>query len=183
MYDVIFKVVIFGDAGCGKTTLRKRFMTNIFMSNTHQTIGVDFETKVLKLDGKEIKLLIWDFAGEERFRFIFPKYIYGAMGGILMYDITNYSSFSHVSDWLSVINGTNERFPIILLGGKSDLHDFREISWKEGYKTAKSMSLDEFLECSSKTGENIKESFAVLTRIMLDKMMINKASTQSIEVL
>lgn len=179
MYDVIFKVVIFGDAGCGKTTLRKRFMNDIFVSDNHQTIGVDFETKVLEVDGKEVKLLIWDFAGEERFRFMFPNYIYGAMGGILMYDITDYSSFSHISDWLSVINGTNQRFPIILLGGKSDLDDFREISWREGQRAAKSMDLNEFFECSSKTGENIKGSFAILTKIMLNRMGINKSSTQS----
>ena len=182
MYDVIFKVVIFGDAGCGKTTLRKRFMTDLFV-DTHQTIGVDFETKVLKIDGKEIKLLIWDFAGEERFRFIFPKYIYGAMGGILMYDITNYSSFSHITEWLSVINGTRHRFPIILLGGKSDLNDFREVSLREGQKAAKSMDLNEFNECSSKTGENVKESFEILTNIMLDRMMPKEIKTQRIRVL
>jgi small GTP-binding protein len=183
MYDVIFKVVIFGDSGCGKTTLRKRFMTNVFVSDTHQTIGVDFETKVLEIDGKQIKLLIWDFAGEERFRFIFPKYIYGAMGGILMYDITNYSSFSHISEWLSVINGTPHRFPIVLLGGKSDLGDFREVSLREGQKAAKSMDLNEFNECSSKNGENVKESFEILTRLMLNRMVPEKVRTQSIRVL
>ncbi|MBA7653861.1 hypothetical protein ES703_61724 [subsurface metagenome] len=81
MYDLIFKVVIFGDAGSGKTSLRRRFLTNEFLSDSRKTIGVDFETAVIELDGKEIKLLIGDFAGEERFRFMFPQYIYGAMGG------------------------------------------------------------------------------------------------------
>jgi small GTP-binding protein len=179
MYDAIFKVVIFGDAGCGKTTLRKRFMTNKFISNSQQTIGVDFETKILEVDGKEVKLLIWDFAGEERFRFMFPQYIYGAMGGILMYDITNYSSFSHTIDWLTVINRTRERFPIVLLGSKIDLDDFREVSYKDGYDLAKSMSLNEFNECSSKTGKNVQESFANLTSIMLNKMSILNAENES----
>ncbi|MFX1380767.1 MAG: GTP-binding protein [Promethearchaeota archaeon] len=179
MYDVIFKVVIFGDAGCGKTTLRKRFMTNKYISSSQHTIGVDFETKILALDGKEIKLLIWDFGGEERFRFMFPQYIYGAMGGILLYDITDYSSFSHIGDWLSVINGTKERFPIILLGAKLDLEEFREISYSEGYRVAKMLNLKEFDECSSKTGENVHESFANLTRLMLNRMEIKQANTQS----
>ncbi|MFX1316577.1 MAG: Rab family GTPase [Promethearchaeota archaeon] len=174
MYDVLFKVVIFGDAGCGKTTLRKRFMTNLFVSDSGKTIGVDFETKVLKMDGLVIKLMIWDFAGEERFRFMFPQYIYGAMGGILMYDITDYSSFAHISDWLSVINGTDQRFPIILLGGKSDLDDYREIPFREGQRVAKLMDLSNFFECSSKTGVNVKESFAILTRLMLNRMAIKK---------
>jgi len=182
MYDLIFKVVIFGDAGSGKTSLRKRFMTNVFVSDSRKTIGVDFETKVLEVEGKEIKLLIWDFAGEERFRFMFPQYIYGAMGGILLYDITDYSSFSHISDWLSIIKETNQRFPIILLGSKSDLDDFREISWSEGVKTAKSIGLNGFSECSSKTGENVKEAFERLTKMMVNRMIINKPQIQSIRV-
>ncbi len=66
MFDVLFKVVIFGDAGFGKTTLRKRYITNVFISDSSKTIGVDFETKVLEMDGLVIKLLIWDFAGEEK---------------------------------------------------------------------------------------------------------------------
>jgi small GTP-binding protein len=179
MYEAIFKIVIFGDAGCGKTTLRKRFMTNKFISDTQHTIGVDFETKILQVDGKEIKLLIWDFGGEERFRFMFPQYLYGAKGGFLMYDITNYSSFSHTIDWLTIINRTKERFPIVLLGSKIDLDDFREVSYKDGYHLAKSMSLNEFNECSSKTGENIQESFVDLTKIMLDRMSIMNAQNES----
>ncbi len=179
MYDAIFKVVIFGDAGCGKTTLRKRFMTNKYVANSQHTIGVDFETKHIEVDEKKVKLLIWDFAGEERFRFMFPSYIYGAMGGILMYDITNYSSFSHISEWLSVINGTKEKFPIILLGGKSDLDEFREISWKEGIRTAKMMDLKYFNECSSKTGEYVQESFANLTRLMVNRMIMLNTENQS----
>ena len=182
MYDLIFKVVIFGDAGSGKTSLRRRFLTNEFLSGSHRTIGVDFETAVIELDGKEIKLLIGDFAGEERFRFMFPEYIYGAMGGILLYDITDYSSFSHISDWLSVIKGTNQRFPIILLGSKYDLDDFREISWSEGVETAESLGLDGVVECSSKTGENVKETFEGLTKLMVDRMIINKPKIQSIRV-
>jgi small GTP-binding protein len=179
MYDAIFKVVIFGDAGCGKTTLRKRFMTNQFISSTQLTIGVDFETKLLEIDGKEVKLLIWDFGGEERFRFMFPSYINGAMGGILMYDITNSSSFSHTIDWLTIIRQAKQRFPIILLGAKIDLSDFREVSYREGYELAKSMGLNDFNECSSKTGENVQESFINLARLMLNKMSITSVEHQS----
>ena len=182
MYELIFKVVIFGEVGCGKTTLRKKFMTNVFFGNCRKTIGVDFNTKEIDLDGRKVKLMIWDFGGQKRFRFIFPRYIYGSMGGILMYDISDYSSFSHITNWLSLINETNQRFPIILLGGKSDLDNVREVSWREGKKFAKSMNLNDFIECSSKTGENVKESFATLTRIMLDRMPIMKTEVQSVRV-
>ena len=77
MYEFIFKVVIFGEGGCGKTALRKKFITNVFNPNCPKTIGVEFETREIDLDGREVKLMIWDFAGEERFRYMFPQYIYG----------------------------------------------------------------------------------------------------------
>ncbi|MFX1243216.1 MAG: Rab family GTPase [Promethearchaeota archaeon] len=168
MYDLIYKVFIFGDQGTGKTSLRKRFMHNEFLANYRKTIGVDFETKILELDGKKIKLLLWDFAGEEKYRFMFPQYLYGAMGGIALYDITDSTSFFHISDWISIIKRMKQKFPIILLGSKSDLDDLRQISYEEGIKAAKSIGLNAFIEGSSKTGENIKEVFEGLAQIMIN---------------
>ncbi|MEJ2293660.1 MAG: GTP-binding protein [Candidatus Lokiarchaeota archaeon] len=169
MYDAIFKVIIFGDAGSGKTTLLKRFMTNLFISDTQMTIGVDFEIKTLVIERNIIKLQIWDFGGEERFRFLLPRYIRGAGGGIFMYDITNYSSLIHVDDWLSVVKETEEVFPIILIGGKADLEKDRQISKKEGMEMAKSRKLKDFIECSSKTGRNVELIFDTISRLMLDR--------------
>jgi small GTP-binding protein len=143
-------------------------LNNLFLTDSRKTIGVDFETKVLELNGKEIKLLIWDFAGEEKFRFIFPQYIYGAMGGILLYDITNSTSFYHIMDWISILKRMRQRFPIILVGSKSDLDFIREISYEKGVEAAKSMGLNGFIEGSSKTGENINDVFEGLTQIMIN---------------
>ena len=169
MLDAIFKIIIFGDAGSGKTTLTRRFKTDFFISDSQMTIGVDFETKIFDVDGNKVKLMIWDFGGEERFRFMLPEYINGTMGGILMYDITNYPSLFHIDDWLSVINGKKERFPLVLLGGKADLDVSREIPFKEGKKIAKTRGFSGFTECSSKTGQNVEESFKKLTRMMLSR--------------
>ncbi|MFX1234581.1 MAG: Rab family GTPase [Promethearchaeota archaeon] len=168
MYNAIFKVVIVGDAGCGKTTLAKRYLTGKFLPDSQMTIGVDFETKDIYLNGIHAKLMVWDFAGEERFRYMLPKYIHGAMGGILLYDTTNNTSFSHVYDWLSVIKETNENFPIFLVGSKIDLNSLRKISYKEGKNYYKSSGLDGFIECSSKTGENVERVFESLTKMMLN---------------
>ena len=168
MYDAIFKIVIFGDGGCGKTTLLKRYITNLFMSDTKMTIGVDFETKTLTFDGLQVKLMIWDFGGEERFRFIFPSYICGAMGGVLMYDITDYSSLSHAVDWLTVLNRSENTIPIVLVGGKSDLDIIREITYKEGLEVMNNMNLHAFYECSSKTGKNVDKVFNSLVKSMLN---------------
>jgi small GTP-binding protein len=169
MYDATYKIVIFGDAGCGKTTLTQRYLTNLFKSDTSMTIGVDFEVKSLEIDEKKVKLQIWDFGGEERFRFLLPTYVKGANGGIFMYDITNYSSLAHIDDWLTVIRKKIEdMFPVIVVGGKADLEE-REVSSEEGIQIAKSRNLEAFIECSSKTGENVEETFEALTSLMLQK--------------
>ena len=171
MIDAIFKICIFGDAGSGKTTLAKRFMTNKFISDTKTTIGVDHQVKTLKVNGVNTKLQIWDFGGEERFRFLLPTYVRGARGGIFMYDITNYSSIAHIDDWLAVIKReikAEEQFPIIVAGGKADLSEHREVSAKDGIKIAKSRGVDGFIECSSKNGENVEKLFQALTRSMLN---------------
>lgn len=171
MYDATFKIVIFGDAGCGKTTLTQRFLTNLFVSDSKMTIGVDFEVKSLNVNKQKVKLQIWDFGGEERFRFLLPTYVRGARGGVFMYDITNYSSIAHIDDWLTVIKKEIRKedvFPIIVVGGKADLADNREVAASEGIKIAKSRGVDGFIECSSKTGENVEEAFEALTSLMLD---------------
>jgi small GTP-binding protein len=171
MYDATFKIIIFGDAGCGKTTLTQRFLTNLFVSDSKMTIGVDFEVKSLEVDKEKVKLQIWDFGGEERFRFLLPTYVRGARGGLFLYDITNYSSIAHIDDWLSVIRKeirAEDVFPIIVVGGKADLAENREVSAGEGIKIAKSRNVDGFIETSSKTGENVEKTFEALTRLMLN---------------
>jgi len=171
MYDATFKIIIFGDAGCGKTTLTQRFLTNLFVSDSKMTIGVDFEVKSLEVDKQKVKLQIWDFGGEERFRFLLPTYVRGARGGLFLFDITNYSSIAHIDDWLSVIRKeirAEDVFPIIVVGGKADLVENREVSAEEGIKIAKSRNVDGFIETSSKSGENVEKTFEALTRLMLN---------------
>jgi small GTP-binding protein len=136
------------------------------------TIGVDFEVKSLTVDEQKVKLQIWDFGGEERFRFLLPTYVRGARGGLFLYDITNYSSIAHIDDWLSVIRKeirAEDIFPIIVVGGKADLVENREVSSADGIKIARSRNVNGFIETSSKTGENVEKSFEALTRLMLDK--------------
>ncbi|MFO8020580.1 MAG: Rab family GTPase [Promethearchaeia archaeon] len=170
MYDDTYKLVLFGDAGAGKTTLTRRFLTDLFKSDLKMTIGVDFQVKGLEISGKIVKLQIWDFGGEERFRFLLPTYIRGANGGIFMYDITNYSTLAHIDDWLNIIRSElDDYLPILVVGGKADLYENREVSIEEGIKIARSREVEGFIECSSKTGENVEESFEAITKIMMQK--------------
>jgi len=172
MYDSTFKIFLLGDAGCGKTTLTQRFLTNLFISDVldqTMTIGVNFEVKSLSVDDRRIFLQIWEFGDEERFKFLLPPYIRSARGVLFLYDITNYSSIAHIDDWLSYIKkGTDYIFPIILIGCKADLVENREVSAADAIKIAKSRNLNGFIETSSKTGENVEKAFRALSRLMLD---------------
>lgn len=171
-YDATYKIVLFGDAGVPKTQLTQRFLTNMFKSDSRMTIGVDFEVKSLEVDKKRVKLQIWDFGGEERFRFLLPTYVRGANGALFTYDVNNYSSLAHIDDWLNVLKKerrAEDQFPIIVVGIVSELDNEREVPSEEAIKIAKSRGVDGFAECSPRTGENVEETFEVLTRLMLAK--------------
>ena len=171
-YSSTFKIVIFGDSGTGKTTLTHRFLTNLFKQDISMTLGVDFHLKDVEINGELVKLQIWDFAGEERFRFLFPSYLKGANGAIFMYDITNYGSLAHVDNWFAIVDNAiankevDNKLPIIFVGGKVDLIHLKEISTKKAMQIAKSMEAKGFIECSSKTGENVSKIFDLLARLI-----------------
>jgi len=173
MQDATFKLCIFGDGGVGKTTLINKYLTGIFIGDTHITIGVDFHMKIVKLGGITVKLQIWDFAGEERFRFFLPNYMRGASGGIFMYDITRQSSLYHLDDWLKILVKDNikvqDTIPILLVGGKADLEDARTVDSEFAYNLTKANNLNGFIECSAKTGQNVELIFELIARLMIKK--------------
>ena len=169
-----FKLPIIGDAGVGKTTLTHRYLHGLFKQSYHGTIGVDFFLKKFEIDGKKISLQIWDFAGEEKFRFLLPGIINGANGTIFMFDITRYVTFENLSNWLSVFKTANENHnqtvPALLVGSKTDLEGIRTVPSKEAKSFAQDNNLIGYIECSSKNGENVEELFRKITKIMLEKL-------------
>ena len=171
MYDALFKVCIFGDGGVGKTSLVNRFLTGFFKPGTIMTIGVDFLMKDIEIQGKRVALQIWDFAGEKRFQFILPGYVKGTSAGIFMFDITRMSSLTSLHEWLEVFKkGTDEQganVPIMIVGGKIDLSDRRSVFSIDAKEMAQSYNLLEYIECSSKTGENIELIFTKLAQFLL----------------
>ena len=170
MADATFKVCIFGDGGVGKTALTRRYLDGVFTENTAMTIGIDFHSKVMSIEGLTIHLQIWDFAGESRFRFLLPDYARGAMGGIFMYDLTRYSSLKNVDDWLNLFGTKTENgVPIIMVGGKSDLKEKRCIPRHEGIEIALERGVSAFVECSAQTGENVEAVFENLTELMMKR--------------
>ncbi|MFW9938181.1 MAG: Rab family GTPase [Candidatus Thorarchaeota archaeon] len=171
--DAMFKICLFGDGGVGKTTLVTRYLTGVFKGNSTITIGVDFHVKKLEVADKKVSLQIWDFAGEDRFRFLLPSYVVGASGGIFMYDITRYSSLKNFDDWISIFKkgfiGDKRQLPIIMVGGKLDLQYKRAVSTKEAFELAKAHNLYGFVECSSKDGRNVEEIFNEIAKLMLHR--------------
>ncbi len=170
--DVMFKVCFFGDGGVGKTTLIGRYLTGIFKTNQSITIGVDFHVKKIKIDNKLVSLQIWDFAGEDRFRFLLPSYVVGASGGIFMYDVTRYTSLKNFPEWIEIfkkgfVGVKDKQLPVIMVGSKLDLSYKRAVSSKEAYDLAKKENLYGYIECSSKDGRNIEDIFTEIAKLML----------------
>lgn len=173
--DFLAKVCLFGDGGVGKTTLINRYLTGVFKTDSTITIGVDFHVKKVDVNEKKVSLQIWDFAGEERFRFLLPKYVAGASAGIFMYDITRYSSLKNFDDWLEIFkNGFinsdhNTQLPVIMVGGKLDLQYKRAVSSKEAFELARKYNIYGFVECSSKDGRNVEAIFYETAKLMLQR--------------
>ncbi|MDX1799041.1 MAG: Rab family GTPase [Candidatus Lokiarchaeia archaeon] len=169
LYDYTFKVLMLGDASVGKTSLTIRYISGFFQEDLKLTIGVDFYSKTTIFNNKKVKLQIWDFGGEERFRFLLSQYCKGANGAFFLYDITNQSSLHHLPDWTQVIREHSGDIPIMLIGSKADLDEFRVVSREEGILAAKKYNLASFGELSSKTGANVENTFNVMTEILFDR--------------
>ncbi|XP_067936571.1 ras-related protein Rab-10-like [Watersipora subatra] len=175
-YDLLFKLLLIGDSGVGKTCLLFRFSDDAFNTTFISTIGIDFKIKTVELGGKKIKLQIWDTAGQERFHTITTSYYRGAMGIILVYDITNQRSFDNITKWLRNIDEhANEDVEKMILGNKCDMEDKRQVSHERGMMVAKEHSIP-FLETSAKSNVNVEQAFLKLAQAILDKM--NRAPGQ-----
>ncbi|XP_032489703.1 ras-related protein Rab-14 isoform X1 [Phocoena sinus] len=158
-YSYIFKYIIIGDMGVGKSCLLHQFTEKKFMADCPHTIGVEFGTRIIEVSGQKIKLQIWDTAGQERFRAVTRSYYRGAAGALMVYDITRRSTYNHLSSWLTdARNLTNPNTVIILIGNKADLEAQRDVTYEEAKQFAEENGLL-FLEASAKTGENVEDAF------------------------
>ena len=165
----LFKIVVVGDGGVGKSTMIQRLITGHFVP-MKITIGTDLATYLIVFDDIEAKLQIWDFAGEKRFRFFLPNYSRGALGCILCFDLTRYTSFQNLKEWYDVVNesaGSNPEF--LLVGGKTDLAEKRTVSKEEAEKFKDKYNIVDYIETSSKTGENNLNVFETLTKSIIKK--------------
>lgn len=168
-YDYLFKLLLIGDSGVGKTSILFKFSEDTFSSAFISTIGIDFKIRTIEVDGKRIKLQVWDTAGQERFRTITTAYYRGAMGIMLVYDVSNVKSFDNISNWIRNIEmHATQDVELMILGNKCDVVEKR-VSKERGEQLALQHSI-KFLETSAKANINIEEAFTTLARDIKLKM-------------
>jgi Ras-related protein Rab-3C len=166
----MFKLLIIGNSSVGKTSFLFRYSDDSFSSSFVSTVGIDFKVKTVFQQDKRIKLQIWDTAGQERYRTITTAYYRGAMGFILMYDVTNEDSFNAVQDWCTQIKTYSwDNAQVVLVGNKCDLEYERVVSTERGRRLAEQLGL-EFYESSAKENINVTPIFERLVDLICDKM-------------
>jgi small GTP-binding protein len=167
------KVVFLGDGAVGKTAIIQQYVFSLFKEEYKMTIGVEFHIKDVEIftekGMKRVRLQIWDFEGQERFRFLIPTYLLGANGVMLIFDLTRRVTFEQLPNWMSLIRKRlDSSVPILLMGNKVDLKDKREIKREEAIEFAKKANLSSYAETSAKININILASFETLAKQMIE---------------
>lgn len=164
--DYVFKIVLIGDSAVGKSQILARFARNEFSLDSKATIGVEFQTRTMVIEHKSVKAQIWDTAGQERYRAVTSAYYRGAVGALLVYDITKRQTFEHIPRWLEELRShADKNIVIMLIGNKTDLEDQRAVATEDAKEFAEKEGLF-FLETSALEATNIETAFVtVLTEI------------------
>lgn len=180
-YDYLMKFIIIGDSGVGKTCFLMRFADDSFTASHISTIGIDFKIKPVVIDGKRIKLQIWDTAGQDRFRTITQTYYKGAMGVILTYDCTDEKSFNNVKSWMKQLEAhATPGVTKVLIGNKCDSPD-KKIDISKGQALADEYHM-KFFETSAKNNINVKETFYYLAKEVKDKTMPTQTDSGGVKL-
>ena len=170
-YDFLFKCTVLGDGGTGKTAIVVRFSQGFFKENYKMTIGVEFAVKSITVKNSQdydynVKLQVWDVGGQDRFQYVRPLYYKGAMGCIILYDVTNRESFDHIPRWVEEIRKEVGEIPTLMVGNKCDLQEQRVVSRKEAEKFAKKLKFL-YAESSAKSGTGVGDIFKILALMMI----------------
>ena len=167
--EMIFKIILIGDTSTGKTHILSRYINNKFEEDTKPTIGVELSSKSFMINNDIINIQIWDTAGQERYKSITKAYYKGALGALVVYDISKKETFESVDKWINDLKHlADQKVSIILVGNKSDLENERQVSKEEGQMKAQSNGLA-FLEASALNGNNIELAFKTLVEEVYNK--------------
>lgn len=179
--DYLFKIVLVGESAVGKSNLLARFARDEFYPNSKSTIGVEFQTQKMIINGKEVKAQIWDTAGQERFRAVTSAYYRGAVGALLVYDISRRPTFESIGRWLNELQTHSDMNVVtILVGNKSDLKDAREVTTAEGKALAEAEGLF-FIETSALESSNVASAFQTVVREIYNILSRKVMQSQEIQ--
>ena len=190
-HDVLVKLLLVGDSGCGKSNMLLKYVDDMYMASFVSTIGIDFKIKTIEIEGKKVKLQIWDTAGQERFRTITTAYYRGAMGIMIVYSVTDEQSFKNVHSWIkNIMDHSNNNVKLLLVGNKIDCEQDRIITTARGNdlavqynanKPSTSPPLD-FIEVSAKDGTNINSAFTNFTSKIVADILNNTKVDDSVKL-
>ncbi len=173
-FDLTLKILIVGDSSVGKTNFINRFIENKFNNNYMTTSGIDLKTANLEIKNKNIRIQIWDTAGQEKYKAITKNLFLKVMGAIIIFDITNEKSFNNLKNWVQMVKEEcGPHMTIIIVGNKNDLIEQRKINEEEVIAYANKQKLD-YIETSCKTGENVKKAVTILCEKILETKEINE---------
>jgi small GTP-binding protein len=166
---VSYKFIIIGSSGVGKTCLLKRLIDGTFTEDSASTIGVEFDSLILNIDNRKVKLQIWDTAGQERFRSISKTYYRNAVGCILVFDLTDRKSFDSLTSWLNDVHALCDSNAVVqLIGNKSDLSARRVVTMVEAEAFARQHQMG-YMEASAKAGDNVRDAFVHVASTIMNK--------------
>ena len=168
--EFVFKITILGDAAVGKTSLINQFIEGSFQDDYKPTLGANIIRKDVNLDGVKVRLIMWDLAGQEKYRVVRSMYFQGCEGALLVYDITRYNTLESIkSKWLRDFKKyVKKKGAFVLIGNKSDLEGQRVVTTERGKELARKIKASQFIETSAKVGENIEEAFTLLVNQILN---------------
>lgn len=171
--DPTAKILIIGDSGVGKSCMMIRFSDNIYPENASTTVGIDYKAKKIKIDDVELKLTLWDTAGQEKYRALATSFYKNAMGIMVVFDLTNKISFENVRNWMRQIKkNADENVCKILIGNKLDAQYERVVNLNEIEDLARELGV-QYFEVSAKTGQNVTTAFMQLSRDIKNKYFAN----------
>ena len=176
-YDLTLKLLVVGDSSVGKTNFVMRLINNEFSKNYMTTSGIDLKTTDIEIKNKKIHIQLWDTAGQEKYKAITQNLFLKVMGALIIYDITNEASYNNLKSWVKLIKEEcGKHMQLIILGNKSDLDAQRKISKDEAINYAKEQKID-YIETSSKTGENVKKAVTMICENILENKELNDSSS------
>ena len=164
MRTYMFKILVGGEGGAGKTSLLRRYVDDFFDDSSVMTVGVDFFTKELNFDNIHCSLQLWDLGGQKRFRYLLDNYVMGARGALLLFDLTKMPKIGNILDWVNIVRLHDINLPIILVGTKNDLEDFIAVDDESAIHIKNAFNMINYVKTSAKTGFNVENVFEIIAK-------------------